>query len=110
MTNELLELKTQNINFNKMIMNDPFKLELNRINTTIAHLRSKEIMMRTDKVPEELKEKIKDENKTNRKKIIGNLNCLFMVCSLRILNLIISLPKNLQFMDFGSALNYKINS
>ena len=27
------------------------------INTTIAHLRSKEIMMRTDKVPEELKEK-----------------------------------------------------
>lgn len=43
------------------------------INTTIAHLRSKEIMMRTDKVPEDLKEKIKDEVDEEKKKTIDEL-------------------------------------
>ena len=43
------------------------------INTTIAHLRSKEIMMRTDKVPEDLKEKIKDEVDEEKKKTVDEL-------------------------------------
>ncbi|NDB82803.1 MAG: hypothetical protein EB127_08690 [Alphaproteobacteria bacterium] len=43
------------------------------INTTIAHLRSKEIMMRTDKVPEDLKEKIKDEVDEEKKRTVDEL-------------------------------------
>lgn len=43
------------------------------INTTIAHLRSKEIMMRTDKIPEDQKEKIKEEVDQEKKKTVDEL-------------------------------------
>lgn len=43
------------------------------INTTIAHLRSKEIMMRADKLTEEQKEKIKDEIEEEKKKTVDEL-------------------------------------
>lgn len=43
------------------------------INTTIAHLRSKEIMMRADKLTEEQKEKIKDEIDEEKKKTVDEL-------------------------------------
>ena len=43
------------------------------INTTIAHLRSKEIMMRGDKLTEEQKEKIKDELDVEKTKTIDQL-------------------------------------
>ena len=43
------------------------------INTTIAHLRSKEIMMRTDKLSEQEKEKIKDEVDQEKKKTVDEL-------------------------------------
>ena len=43
------------------------------INTTIAHLRSKEIMMRGDKLTEEQKEKIKDELDIEKTKTIDQL-------------------------------------
>jgi hypothetical protein len=43
------------------------------INTTIAHLRSKEIMMRVDKLTEEQKEKIKEEIDVEKTKTIDEL-------------------------------------
>lgn len=43
------------------------------VNTTIAHLRSKEIMMRTDKLPEQEKERIKEEVDQEKKKTIDEL-------------------------------------
>ena len=43
------------------------------INTTIAHLRSKEIMMRGDKLTEEQKEKIKEELDVEKTKTIDEL-------------------------------------